>query len=205
MNEKILITGFEPFGSQKINPSQIMIEHLKKNSNISEMCDFLLLPVDYVRAAEALTLRLKTQKWAGWIGFGQAGGRDKISLERVALNWKEKDFNQADVQPPARGPLIEGAENAFINPMDLVKILVELKRNKIPSEISFTAGTYICNCVYYFAMRTFQELNSNSFSLFVHVPYLPEQSQNSATMSLGQMLKAAEIIIHQSIHQSKEA
>ena len=196
MTDKILITGFVPFGNQKINPSQILIEHLKNDSRFQSYCEFLLLPVDYDLAAQALCAKLKSQKWAGWIGFGQAGGRNKISLERVALNWKERDFNQASDQIPA--PLITGAETAFINPMNLAKILAELKKNQIPSEISFSAGTYICNCVYFFANKTFQDLTSKSFSLFVHIPYLPEQSQSEPTMPIEQILKAAEIIIHQS-------
>lgn len=198
MTDKILITGFVPFGNQKINPSQILIEHLQSDPQLKSICEFLVLPVDYDQAAQILSSKLKSQKWAGWIGFGQAGGRDKISLERVALNWKEKDFNQAGDLTWTPAPLLPGAENAFINPMNLAKILAELKNNQIPSEISFSAGTYICNCVYFFANKTFQDLNSNAFSLFVHVPYLQEQSQSEPTMPIEQILKAAKLIIHQS-------
>jgi len=198
MTEKILITGFVPFGNQNINPSEILLDRLEKKPQLSSVCDFLLLPVDYDQAAQTLCAKLKSQKWRGWIGFGQAGGRDKISLERVALNWKERDFNQANIRPWTPGPLLEGAQKAFINPMDLAKILAGLKKSKIPSEISFTAGTYICNCVYFFANQTFQDLNSKAFSLFVHVPYLPEQSQSEPTMPIEQILKAAELIINQS-------
>lgn len=201
MADKTLITGFEPFGNQTLNPSQLLIEYLRSLPHLSENCEFLLLPVDYDRAASALCAKLKSQNWAGWIGFGQAGGRDKISLERVALNWKEKDFNQTAEATLSKGPLVEGAETAFINPMDLSKILLELKKNKIPSEISFTAGTYVCNCVYYYASKTFQDLKADSFSLFVHIPYLPGQSQTAPTMNFEQMQQAAEIIIH----HSKEA
>lgn len=198
MTDKILITGFVPFGNQKLNPSQILIEHLQNDPQLKYNCEFLLLPVDYDQAAQILSENLKSQKWSGWIGFGQAGGRDKISLERVALNWKEEDFNQVEGQSWTPSPLVPGAVDAFINPMNLAKILAELKKNQIPSEISFSAGTYICNCVYYFATKTFQDSNSNAFSLFVHVPYLPEQSQVAPTMPLEQILKAAKLIIHHS-------
>jgi pyroglutamyl-peptidase len=198
MTDKILITGFEPFGNQKINPSQILLEHLKSDPKLKSLCDFLLLPVDYEKAAQALTVKLQSEKWSGWIGFGQAGGRDKISLERVALNWKEKDFNQIEGQSWTPAPLVPGAVEAFINPINLVKILEELRKVQIPSEISFSAGTYICNCVYYFANKTFRDLNSSAFRLFVHVPYLPEQSFSAPTMPLETMLEAAQLIIHHS-------
>ncbi len=198
MSDKILVTGFEPFGNQKINPSQILVEYLQLDPKIRSRCDFLLLPVDYDQAAQILTEKLQSEKWKGWIGFGQAGGRDKISLERVALNWKEKDFNQVSGPSMVAAPLVTDASSAFINPMNLAKILAELRKNQIPSEISFSAGTYICNCVYYFANKTFQDLNSKAFSLFVHVPYLPEQSQSAPTMPLEKILKAAELIIHHS-------
>lgn len=188
------MTGFEPFGNQHLNPSLLLLNQLQKDPRMKSICEFLVLPVDYDLASQILRAKLQSQSWKGWVGFGQAGGRSRISLERVALNWKEKDFNQSESQMFEPAPLDASAASAFINPMNLGKILAKLRLASIPSEISFSAGTYVCNSVYFCASQTLKP--EQSFCLFVHVPFLPEQSETQPTMNFELMQKAAEIIIH---------
>jgi pyroglutamyl-peptidase len=162
-----------------------------KKKIYSDTHDFLLLPVDYVLGPQTLINQLRSKKYEAWLGLGQAGGRSKISLERVAINWKEKDFNQIsnDVHF-SPGPLVENSPAAYIHQGDLKKLKQMLTDNNIPAEISLTAGSYVCNAVYYFAMK--EQIKS----LFVHVPYIPEQNQSGQpTLTLEQEILATEILI----------
>ena len=187
----ILVTGFEPFGNSAINPSELILQNLSQNREFQNTHEFLLLPVDYEKGPDVLINRLRSKKYDAWLGFGQAGGRSKISLERVAINWKEKDFNQSSVQPAfTPGLLDENSPKAFIYEGDLQNLKQSLLDENIPTEISLTAGAYVCNAVYYFAMK--ERINS----LFVHIPYIPEQNQKGQpTLTLQQEVRAAEILV----------
>lgn len=151
----------------------------------------MLLPVDYVLGPRTLIHRFKSKKYKAWLGLGQAGGRSKISLERVAINWKERDFNQdTDEVHFLPGPLEESAPAAFIHQGNLFNLKQKLIEKNIPAEISLTAGSYVCNAVYYFAMK------EKIRSLFVHVPYVPEQNQTGQpTLTLDQEILATQILI----------
>lgn len=186
----ILVTGFPAFGPNSINPTELIIRSLKNKNEYSETHDFLLLPVDYDLGPQTLIERLRSKNYKAWLGFGQAGGRSKISLERVAINWKERDFNLATEESFLPKPLVENKPAAFINSDDLNKFKQILIDEKIPTEISLTAGSYVCNAVYYYAM------SEGIKSLFVHFPYIPTQNQvNQPTLSLEQEVRAAEILI----------
>jgi pyroglutamyl-peptidase len=187
----ILVTGFEPFGGNTINPTELILKSLIKKYDSSKTYEFLLLPVDYERGPKVLIHQLRSKKYDAWLGLGQAGGRSKISLERVAINWKEKDFNlNSDENHFSPGPLIENSPAAFIHQGDLKNLKLKLIESSIPAEISLTAGSYVCNAVYYFAMK--EQINS----LFVHVPFIPEQKQaGQPTLTLEQEILATEILI----------
>lgn len=187
----ILVTGFEPFGNSAINPSELILQNLSQNPEFQNTHEFLLLPVDYQKGPDVLLNRLRSKKYNAWLGFGQAGGRAKISLERVAINWKEKDFNQSSGQPAfVPGPLDENSPKAFIYEDDLQNLKQSLLNENIPTEISLSAGAYVCNAVYYFAMK------EKIKSLFVHIPYIPEQNQKGQpTLTLQQEIVASEILV----------
>lgn len=187
----ILVTGFEPFGNSSINPSELILEALIKKNIYSKTHEFLLLPVDYVLGPQKLIDQLRSKKYEAWLGLGQAGGRSKISLERVAINWKEKDFNQSsDEVHFTPGPLEENSSAAYFYQGNLIHLKQKLIDKSIPAEISLTAGGYVCNAVYYFAMK------ERIKSLFVHVPYIPQQNQSGQpTLTLEQEILATEILI----------
>jgi len=169
---KILVTGFRPFNKEAINPSEILLSELGKVFSSDEV-DTLLLPVSYQNSFAVLMNHLRaTSEYKGILMLGQAGGRDKISLERVALNWCESGADEDGYQP-AVGPIIAGAPAAYIAeffPTEWADILKEVA----PTAVSSTAGTFVCNTLYF---KVLNELKSKSTrTLFVHVPYLPEQA-----------------------------
>ncbi|MCX7978665.1 MAG: pyroglutamyl-peptidase I [Bdellovibrionaceae bacterium] len=163
---KILLTGFEPFHGHPKNPSQMLVEALQKEGFSS-----VVLPVSWSRLPSALDLALKE---AGPVDFvlmlGLAAGRSGISLERVALNWQE---SPADEDGEIRdGLFIEpAAPQAIISGLPLRKWAQELTASGVPTEVSFSAGAFLCNFLYWTVLRR------GLSGLFVHVPQLPEQAR----------------------------
>lgn len=172
LNTKILVTGFEPFGGETYNPSAWLLEKIKVDPELSEFCETLLLPVTFHEAHKPVQEAIQTGKYKAWVGFGQAGGRSRICLERVALNWMETQQPDNSGAKPEPGLLVPNAEKAYFSKAPIEKMKSVLDLAGIPSEISFTAGAYVCNSLYY---RVLHKLPHNMWGLFVHVPYTYEQ------------------------------
>jgi pyroglutamyl-peptidase len=188
MKSKILVTGFEAFGGETINPSQEIIKILQSEMADDSRLNFALLPVDYGKAQNQFRELIQQLAPQIWLGLGQAGGREKINLERIAINWKEVDSKTLEITPENLRP---GGALAYFNPLDLNSLKNELKKQKIDSEISLSAGGYICNAVYY----TWFENSKNSLGLFVHLPYLPEQHRDQPHLKLEVQVQAVRIIL----------
>lgn len=173
---KILITGFEPFSNNKINPSELVINELRKDY------DVLLLPVSYHKAPIILNNTINKIKPDIIISLGLASNRDKISLELIGINYMGSNISDND------GILIKGQkinddlDDGLITNFNLNKLLDKLKEANIDCSLSTSAGTYICNLVY------FTSLNYTKNSLFIHLP-------NLLYSNIEHDVKALEIII----------
>ena len=189
ISKKILITGFEPFGGETINPSFEIVKNLQLDYANDPNFIFTQLPVEYDLAQKQLKELIEKNNPRIWLGLGQAGGRDKINLERVALNWKEVDSNAYSISP---GVLREGGASAYFNSLDLNNLKQHLNKEGINSDISLSAGGYICNAVYY----TWFESSKNSIGLFVHLPYLPEQHIGKPNLDFQIQLKSVKLILN---------
>ena len=192
--KKILVTGFEAFHGESINPSQKIIENLKPCENLKT----LLLPVHFERAFELLKNTFLTeQNVEVLLMLGQAMSRDSVQLERVALNWVKMHPNDQNSNLIQNGRIDLTGPDAYLNPWIQDEWLLEL--NQIgPSKISLSAGDYVCNYIYY---QSIHILTQNKIpTLFVHLPGLPEQfisHQNSIgkPMALDQQLAVVQSII----------
>ncbi len=195
MNPKILVTGFEPFGGESLNPSAWILEKIKADPELSDKCDTLLLPVTFAEAHRSVLEALSKQEYKAWIGFGQAGGRAKISLERVSLNWQETSQADNSGVIPQPGLLVSGGEKAYFTRAPLQKMQTVLDLAGIPVEISFSAGAYVCNSLYYHMLKN---LPQGTWGLFVHVPYLKSQVQGKPekpAMDEESLWQAAKLIL----------
>lgn len=173
MKRNILLTGFKPFLNEAINPSEQLVQKISQtHSNINS----LVLPVSYQRSFEELKDHWESHgPYKGILMLGQAAGRSSISLERVALNWSESSLPDEDGHRHPTGPLIPGAPTSYISNFFSTD-WIELLNTEGATSISFSAGTYVCNSLYY---NTLHKITQNAIpTLFVHVPYLPEQIVN---------------------------
>ncbi len=199
-NSRILVTGFRPFQGESINPSEILLEWIKKDFSIEHGIDTLLLPVSFTQGPAVLREQLSTKVYDVILLLGQAGGRSKVSLERVALNWIETETPDEDQQIPRQGAIEEGIESALFSPLPLSEWKEKLVKMNLPVEVSLSAGGYVCNYVYFQTLRNLQKDEITSKTCFIHVPYLPEQvvdKGNTPSMELETMKSILRVILEQ--------
>lgn len=197
-DHKILVTGFRPFLGESVNPSQILIEWLQSSPDFSGSVETLLLPVSFKNAAPLLFDFLKNNEYDFILMLGQAGGRNKVNLERVALNWIESDHPDEDGYRPPQGPIAPQSEPALFTDSAVTHWQKALEEMELPVSISLSAGGYVCNYLYYQVLSEIKKQGKRTQSCFIHVPYLPEQCANKQempSMSLEVMQKILRQII----------
>lgn len=196
---KILLSGFETFGDNAVNPSQQLIELLPKKLGKGLFLEKLILPVEHKSAPRMLLEVIYNNKPDGVIAFGLAAGRARISLEQAALNLM--DFRIPDNAGTliSDQPVVPDGPAAYFTTLPIRNMLLALIEANIPAEISLSAGSYLCNQVFYTIMH---EITIHQLGIpagFVHIPALPEavaKGQKSIpSMDMAMVQKAAKILI----------
>lgn len=193
----ILITGFEPFGGEIVNPSS---EILKRVSNIINDIEIIKLevPVVYHKSIDVVIKKIEEIKPKAVLMIGQAGGRFDISVERVAINIDDKDI------PDNEGNIVQDScidllgLPAYFATIPIKTIVSNLKNAYIPSSISNTADTYVCNHLMYGVLNYIYKNKLSTKGGFIHIPFMTEQvvnRRNTPALDLDTMAKAIEIAI----------
>lgn len=197
--KKILLTGFEPFADYTCNPSQMLMEDMAgiKWKNLAIFP--LLLPVDYKKTRRLVSRKIEKYKPDIILSMGQADGRSRISVERVALNVLDFKIPDNAGHKPKNKPIIKNGPAAYFTSLPYDSILRLLKRKNIPAELSNTAGTYLCNQTMYLGLHKTKKNTDCSVCGFIHVPSLPEQvvakNSNAPSMSYQIMRKGIKNIL----------
>lgn len=193
---KVLVTGFEPFGEEKVNPSWEAVKMLPDVVGDAEIVKYQL-PVSFKKVRELLPEIISKEKPEVIILTGQAGGRVNITVERVAINVMDSTKEDNDGYKPEDEPIFEDAPAAYFSTLPIKRIVRALRENKIPAMVSNTAGTYVCNTAMFTALHYVATNNLNAKAGFIHVPYIPEQvlEKNAPSMPLEMIKRAIEIAI----------
>ena len=179
MTRKIIIlSGFEPFGGEKINPSWETIKKFSGEQIKNYEIKTILLPVAYKRAREIVYNTILETKPDFFIGFGQAGGITRIQLERIALNLMDSKSPDADKYVAKGEKIFSDGPLAYEATIPLEKIYEKIKREEIPVKISNHAGAYVCNLVFYTARYCVDKNSLKTKVGFIHLPYLFQQILN---------------------------
>jgi pyroglutamyl-peptidase len=196
---KVLITGYEPFGGEEINPS---LEAVKKlNGKIINGIDVVAeeMPVVWNDIDKKFEEAMVKHKPDAVILVGQAGGRTAIALERVAVNRTMGKDNLGVARDEQA--IREDGENSYFSTLPILEMLKAIKEDNIPVYISNTAGLYLCNYIFY-AARYYMDKHSLDVPVgFVHIPFIPKQvaakdrPQNFASMDLSLIVKALEKMV----------
>ena len=171
---KILISAFKPFNNETINPSLIIAEKIAKNYN--EKIKVIPLNVEYNNDSIKLINEIKTYEPDYVFCLGQAGGRSKIALEYFALNMQSASIKDNIEVFISHNEIIKDGKEAYKSNIDLLDVVSSLKNERLT--ISYNAGTFICNEIYYNSLKYIYENNLNTKCVFIHIPFIETQVEN---------------------------
>lgn len=198
----ILLTGFEPFGGETINPSQCIVEALDGKRIDGHRIVGRVLPVAFAACERLVAKWIDELNPALVLGLGQAGGRAELSLERIAINLIDARICDNDGSQPIDEPVEAHASSALFTNLPLKRILLALRDAGIPTAISHSAGTYVCNQVFFLIASQLTKAANRGRGGFIHVPWLPEQAANhpgQASMALNTMVAGVRVAIRTSL------
>ena len=177
MNKKILLTGFDAFGGASLNPSWLAVKELHGRQILGHTVVAAQLPTVFDASLKELNALLKQHRPALVVCVGQAGGRKAISLERVAINVNDAPIADNAGGQPVDTPVKPGAPAAHFTSLPIKAMLTALQTEGIAVEVSQTAGTFVCNHVFYGLMHELATRRALKHTRggFIHVPWLPEQ------------------------------
>jgi pyroglutamyl-peptidase len=171
---RILITGFEPFGGQHINPSWEVARALAQGHVPQAQVQAIQLPCVFAQAASALTRALDDFLPDIVLALGQAEGRCDISVERVAINIMDARIADNAGAQPIDQPVVPPGPAAYFSTLPIKHLVARMRAAGFPASVSQTAGTFVCNQVFYALQHAL--VGRPVRSGFVHVPLLPEQA-----------------------------
>ncbi len=190
----LLLTGFEPFGGERRNPSWEVARRLDRETIDGLLVRAVRLPVSITPAIRRLTESIAQIDPGVVLGLGQAGGRPAVSLERIAINL----FSHDEISGGGRiRVVIAGGPDAYFSRLPLDRVLLALRREGIPAALSLSAGAFVCNAVMYAGLHALRRRPSIP-SGFVHLPYDAGQAarhRSAPSMSIDLMVRAVELSI----------
>ncbi|WP_395681675.1 pyroglutamyl-peptidase I [Dokdonella sp.] len=187
----ILLTGFEPFGGESINPSQEIVRALDGTMIHGHRIVGAILPVAFTATVPMLEELLDANRPVLVLALGQAGGRSEISLERVAVNLIDARIADNDGLQPIDAAVVEGAPGAYFTSLPVKAIAQRLRELGIPAAPSLSAGSFVCNQVFFALAHLLATRHPLARGGFAHVPWLPQQ----AAMHAGQPSMALQTMI----------
>lgn len=171
---KILVTGFDPFGTDTINPSWEAVKRLP-----DEIAGHKILKVEvptvYGRSAEVVAEWIDAQQPNVVINVGQAGGRKGITPEKVAINLDDARIKDNEGNQPLDQPIQVTGDAAYFTQLPVKAIVTRLQESGIAAGVSYSAGTFVCNHLMYQMQYLIAEKYPKLQSGFIHVPFIPEQ------------------------------
>ena len=191
----ILLTGFEPFGSDAVNPSGDAVRLVASGWAAPEQLVTEVLPVTFRGSVSRLYELLEEHDPDVVIATGLAGGRSVVSVERVGVNLIDARIPDNDGERPIDEPSLPGAPAAIFASLPVKAIVRDVAAEGIPVGASLTAGSFVCNHVLVHAARWAEDADARAG--FIHLPWAAGQAPNDEPeLPLEQLARAIEIAIH---------
>lgn len=197
----ILLTGFEPFGGETINPSWKIASALHGQLVGEAQVVAVQLPTVFQEALKALDAALQLHRPQMVVALGQAGGRTEMSIERVAINVDDARIPDNAQQQPVDSPVAPGGPAAYFSTLPIKAVVAALHRVGVPASVSQSAGTFVCNHVFYGLQHRL--VGTSVRSGFVHVPYVPEQVRGRAgvaSLPLSTLVEGVRVVLDTAWH-----
>ena len=173
IERRVLISGFEPFGGSNLNSSQLVVEAISKESFTGLELFTVILPVEFGKAADVLLSKVKEIDPEIIITFGQAEGRKALTPEKIAINLDSARIPDNAGELRVNKVIIEKGADGYFSTLPIEKMVEAVKECGLESEISLSAGAFLCNHIFYHLQHKL--LESGVKSGFVHLPLVNEQ------------------------------
>jgi pyroglutamyl-peptidase len=193
----VLVTGFEPFGGESLNPSWEVCERLP-GAIAGLRVEICRVPCEFRRAIEVVARAIEGYRPALVICLGLAGGRTHVCVERVAINMDDARIADNSGARPIDEPVAPGGPPAYFATLPVKAMVAAMSAAGVPAEVSNTAGTYVCNHLMYGVLHFLAASGKRARAGFIHLPYAEEQvldKPGTAAMSLATMVKGVEAAI----------
>lgn len=203
----VLLTGFEPFNKEPINPAWETVRALDGWGEGDFGVVARQLPCVFGDANTAMAALIDELHPALVIAVGQAGGRVDLSVERVAINVDDAPIKDNAERQLVDEPIVRGGPAAYFSTLPIKAIVAALRAAGLPASVSQTAGTFVCNHVFYGLMHAVAGRDDVKAG-FIHIPYLPEQAARhpgAASMSLEQMIEGMRVAIRTALATDGDA
>lgn len=188
---KILVTGFDPFGGEKINPAIESVKRLPDTINGAEIIK-LEIPTVCHKSLKIIDEAIVKYDPDVVLSIGQAGGRSDITVERIGINIDDCRIPDNEGNQIIDEPVYQDGPAAYFVTLPIKAMVRQIQRKGIPASISNSAGTFVCNHVTYGVCYLLDKKYSNKRSGFIHIPYLPQQVIDKAgkpSMSLEMIVE----------------
>ena len=204
---RILVTGFDPFGGEKVNPAFEAVKLLPGEIAGAEIVK-LEIPTVFGKCDKVVAEALRARRPDVVLSIGQAGGRFDMTVERVAVNIADGRIPDNEGNQPIDQVIRPEGENAYFATIPVKAMVERIRSRGIPASVSYTAGSYVCNyimyCVLHLAATEFPGLRAG----FIHVPYLPAQAIGKPspvpTMSVENIAQAIEAAIEAIVARAED-
>lgn len=203
---KILVTAFEPFGKENVNPALVILK-LLPDQMLGQSILKLEIPTVRFKSVNAIIEMIRQHQPDIVLSLGQAGGRSDITFERVGINVDDYGIEDNEHNMPVDEKIVENGPDAYFVNLPLRNMMQNVRDAGIPASISNTAGTFVCNHVIYAIRHYCEKEHPNIKSGFIHIPFLSEQVINKPTMPsmpLDTMVKGITIAIETVIKKGSE-
>ncbi|MGY8626609.1 pyroglutamyl-peptidase I [Chromobacterium violaceum] len=198
----VLLTGFEPFGGETVNPSWEAARQLDGETIAGARVHARLLPCVFGAALDELYRQLDALRPDVAIAVGQAGGRPDIAVERVAINVDDARFPDNAGQQPIDEPVVANGPAAYFSTLPIKAIVAGLRERGLPATVSQSAGTFVCNHVMYGLLH-----RGGPRAGFIHLPFLPEQAirhPGAFSLKLDDCVAALRLAVELSLTRGKD-
>lgn len=190
---KIIVTGFDPFGGEKINPSIECVKALPGIKGVELIR--LELPTVFKESAVRLNEVINKVKPDAVLSVGQAGGRPGITMERVAINVDDARIPDNISQQPIDETIQTEGAAAYFSTLPIKRIVKAIREAGFSAEVSNSAGTFVCNHIMYQALFAATKADKPFKAGFMHIPFIPEQTTDKPSLPLEESTKALQIAI----------
>ena len=191
--KKLLVTGFDPFGGENINPSWEAVKELPDHIGDWQITK-MEIPTVFGAAADQVIAAAEGLQPNAILCIGQAGGRAAVTPEVVAINLQEARIPDNIGNQPMNIPVVKGGPAAYFATVPVREMVQAIQAANIPAALSYSAGTFVCNDVLYRLLHHFDGTATQAG--FIHVPYLPQQAkQNQPSLPQDKIVEALTLAI----------